>query len=483
MKVILGLDQGTTGSTALLMNTKGRILASSNQPFRQHFPRPGWVEHHPQDIIKSLGVAVHQALRQAQVKPQQIKAIGITNQRETVSLFRGQKALHPFIVWQDRRTADICKRLAKHQAGVIRKTGTPLDPYFSSTKIYWLKKHLKLSGRAKDIQFRTIDSFLLKELTGYEATECSNAHRTQLMNLKSLQWDSSLFSLFDVPEHWAPPILASEAMALKTKKLPFLPAGIPVQAILGDQQAALFGQSCLAPGEGKITFGTGAFILMNTGDRPIISKNKLVSTVGIQYANGTTHYAMEGSVFICGAWVQWLRDQLLMIQESSEIESLAKSIENSAGVSVVPALSGLGAPFWNATARGAILGLTRGSTRNAIARASLEALAFQNKALLEAMKRDVPRVRAKWKVDGGAVKNNLLMQIQANALGLNIHRPKNLEATAYGVALLAAKAQGYLSLQDIQKLWKVDRVFMPQPKTKTYYAQTYQKWLQHVKNV
>ena len=478
--MILGIDQGTTGSTAILLSEKGRLTARYTATVPQHFPQAGWVEHDPKEILSSVREAVLGVLHEANISPQQILCVGLTNQRETVSLFDGNKALHRFIVWQDRRTSADCKKLSSQRNKIFRRTGTPIDPYFSSTKISWLMKKLKVSKKNKSIRFRTIDSFLLKTFTGEDVIEASNAHRTQLLNLMSAKWDSNLLSAFKIPMHMCPEVIPSEGMNLKTKGLSFLPDGIPIQAVLGDQQAALFGQAAWKAGEGKMTFGTGAFILLNTGEKPVFSKNSLVSTIALQWKNGKRSYALEGSAFICGAWVQWLREQLGMIESSEQIEDLAKTVHESYGVLVIPALSGMGAPFWKPLLRGAILGLTRGSNKSHLARASLEALSFQNRALIDAMKKDNPRLRTHWKVDGGAVKNNLLMQIQSNVLGSKIFRPKNLEATATGAALLAAYAHQILSLKDIEEIWKVDRIFEPSKKQKTHYDSLYKNWIKQL---
>lgn len=483
MSFILGIDQGTTGTTAIILNQSAKVVASCNIPFEQHFPKAGWVEHHPNQIWESIERSVRAVIKKAKIKSTQIECIGITNQRETVSLFKGSKALHPFIVWQDRRTTEDCKKLSKFSKKIIAKTGTPIDPYFSSTKIAYLYKKLGLSKKDPNIRFRTIDSFLINKMTGEDVIEATNAHRTQLMNLKSGKWDPELFKIFGIPLSAHPELIPSQGMNLKTKRLSFLPDGIPIQACLGDQQAALFGQAAWRKGEGKITYGTGAFILVNTGENPIWSKNKMVSTLAIQWKNGKRQFAVEGSVFICGAWVQWLRDQLQIISQSGDIEGLAKRVENSNEVLVIPALAGMGAPFWKANLRGAILGLSRGSNRMHLARASLEALAFQNKALIDAIKKDAPRLKTKWKVDGGAVKNDLLMQIQSDALGLPIYRPKNLEATSTGVALLAGYSQGIFSMAQIKKSIQIERAFRPQLKKGVEMRKLYQIWYASVQNL
>ena len=364
--MILGIDQGTTGSTAILLSDEGRVLGNSTIAVPQHFPQPGWVEHDPKEILKSVGQAVLSILKQTGISAKKIRAIGLTNQRETVSLFENNRPLHRFIVWQDRRTASLCDTLKKHATFIQKRSGLPVDPYFSGTKILWLAKKLKLSRKNKGLRFRTIDSFLFQQLTGADVIEATNASRTSLLNLKKVSWDSDLFELFNISHAWAPSVIPSEGFSFKTKNVSFLPDGIPICAALGDQQAALFGQLGWSPGAGKITLGTGAFILLNTGTKAVFSKNNLVSTLALQWNSGHTLYALEGSAFICGAWIQWLRDQLQVLKTTSDSEIKSSQVKDSGGVFVVPALSGLGAPFWNPYLRGAILGLTRGSNQNHI---------------------------------------------------------------------------------------------------------------------
>lgn len=480
--MILGIDQGTTGSTAVILTPKGQIKGKATVAVKQHFPKAGWVEHDPKQILQSLGQAISTAITRARVSPNRIEVIGITNQRETVSLFEGRKALHRFIVWQDRRTSADCEAISPDSRKRIEEeTGLPIDPYFSSSKIRWLIKKLGLSSK-RDIRFRTIDSFLLKELTGEDATEISNAHRTQLLSLRSGKWSDELFDAFEIPKKFAPELIPSESMNFKTKALPFLPAGIPVQAVLGDQQAALFGQLGWKENSGKITFGTGSFILLNTGEKPVLSQHRLASTIALQWKDGKILYALEGSSFICGAWMQWLRDELQILKDVRDSERLAKKTKDSQGVSIIPALTGLGAPFWKPEMRGQIIGLTRGVGREEIALASLEALCFQNRALIDAMKKDAHREDFEWKVDGGASKNNLLMQIQADVLQAKVIRPKSFEATAVGVGLLAAHAQGMLSLKEIESLWKKDKDFRAQRSQKEKYDKLYDRWFSWIEN-
>lgn len=479
--MFLGIDQGTTGTTAVLISEKGQLMGSFTSAVPQHFPKPGWVEHDAEEIWSSVAKSVRQLLAKTKVKASKISSIGITNQRETVSVFsvrrKSEEALSRFIVWQDRRTSEICKALSENSARVEKMTGLPLDPYFSATKIYWLKKKLKLSERSP-VVFRTIDSFLLNRMTGANAVEATNASRTSLMDLNKIDWSDELFNIFSIPKTWAPEIIDSEGWNYTTKNCGFLPDGIPVRACLGDQQAALFGQAGWTPGSGKITYGTGSFVLLNTGTTPVFSKNKMVATLALKLNGKSPFYALEGSAFICGAWIQWLRDNLKILKSSEDSEILAKKAKTSGGVIVIPALTGLAAPFWKPNARGAILGLTRGSGRAEISRASLEALAFQNKALINGMIRDIPDLKTKWRVDGGAVKNNLLLQIQADILNLPLIRPKNLEATATGIAFLSAYSAGALSLEDIQKIWKQDAVFRPSKKNSKYLEGNYKHWLE-----
>lgn len=473
--MILGIDQGTTGTTAVVLSPKGKILGQKTTPVRQFFPKPGWVEHDPHQIWKAVGEAVVGALKKAGVSSKKIRCIGLTNQRETVSLFENDKALHRFIVWQDRRTSDFCEKLRGVESRIMEIAGTPVDPYFSASKISWLIRELKLS-RFKNIRFRTIDSFMISKMTGQNFIEATNASRTSLMDLRRAEWSEELFGVYDIPLEIAPKILPSQNSQLKTRGLSFLPDGIPVSGILGDQQAALFGQLGWKEGVGKITFGTGSFVLLNTGQKIVRSKTRLVSTLALQWANGQKDYALEGSVFICGAWIQWLRDQLGILRSSADSESLAKKVKSSEGVIVIPALSGMGAPFWNPNARGEILGLSRGSSKAHIARASLEALAFQNRALIDSMRADATLANENWRVDGGAAANHLLMQIQSNVLNSELVKPKNLEATAIGAALLAAHSEKILDLKEIEATWKKDRAFKPESE-RSAIEKLYQSWL------
>lgn len=469
---ILALDQGTTGTTVSILNAKGDVVARVNQEYRQLFPKPGWVEHKPEDIWRSVISTIETALKRARVKGIDIACIGITNQRETVVIWdrKSGKPVYNAIVWQDRRTADECDRLNAegHKELIRSKTGLVIDPYFSATKAKWILDHT-LGARSKaesgSLALGTIDTFLLWKLTGgaEHKTDVSNASRTLLMNLASGQWDDDLLRFFDVPRGLLPEIGDSSGAFGQTKGLKFLPDGIPITGIAGDQQAALFGQTCFEEGEAKCTFGTGSFLLMNTGTKVLRSSSGLLSTAAWRLrGQNEIVYALEGGAFICGAAVQFLRDQLGFIKTSREIEKLAAEVKDSGGVEFVPALTGLGAPHWDPHARGLICGLTRGTTRAHIARATLEAMALQNTQILLAMKSDLGEGIKSVRVDGGAAANSLLMQMQADYLGVDVVRPKMIETTSAGAAFLAGLGAGIFSnLEDIKKAWKVEKTFTP----------------------
>lgn len=467
---ILALDQGTTGTTATIVNEEGQVIATSDMDFPQIFPRPGWVEHDPEAIWSTVRETILAVIKKAKLASQQIRGIGITNQRETVVAWNRKtgEALHNAIVWQCRRTTDFCNQLSKNkvQAKYIQSTtGLVIDPYFSGSKIRWLLKNVKgASELAKKghLAVGTIDSFLLWRFTGgkVHATDVSNASRTQLMNIKTLAWDDRLLKIFSIPKSILPEIRPSSGVFGETHKLDFLIDDIPISGIAGDQQAALFGQTCFGAGEAKCTFGTGSFLLLNTGEKIVRSSKGMLTTVAWQIGKKKPIYALEGGAFICGAAVQWLRDGLGFISESSEVEKLAGSVEDSGGVEFVPALTGMGAPHWNAEARGLICGLTRGTTRAHVARATLEAMALQNAEILLAMQKDLKKKLLGMKVDGGATANNLLMQIQANVLGVPVIRPKVTETTVLGAALLAGLGCGlWASEKELLSLWQKDREF------------------------
>ncbi len=467
---ILAIDQGTTGSTALVIDHALGVRAKVNREYRQIFPNPGRVEHDLDDIWASVRAVVGEALSGAGIGASEVAAIGLTNQRETTALFDRQsgRALHHAIVWQDRRTAEACRELkeAGLEPKVRERTGLVLDPYFSGTKMRWLLDHVP-GARAKaergDAVFGTIDSFLVHRLTGGEVhvTDATNASRTLLMDLRTLAWDREMLALFGVPAASLPAIVASSGVVGTTKGLGWLPDGIPIAGLAGDQQAALVGQACFAPGESKCTYGTGAFLLMNTGPVPVASKSGLLSTVAWKLGEEVA-YALEGSSFIAGAAVQWLRDGLGIIQRAQDVEALAASVEDSGGVVFVPALAGLGAPHWRPEARGLLTGIDRGTTKAHLARAVLEGMAFQVYDLLEAMREDSGREVPVLKADGGASQNDLLMQFQADVLGVPVVRPKMVETTALGAAFLAGLGIGFWKdREDVRSVWQADRRFVP----------------------
>jgi len=473
-RYVVAIDQGTTGSTVLVLSETLEVISRGYAEFAQIYPQPGWVEHDPETIWASVTSALASAMATASIDVNRIAAIGITNQRETtVCIGRDGQPLHNAIVWQDRRTAARCAELrqAGHLAMVQGKTGLVLDPYFSGTKIEWLLRQvpgLKAQAAAGKARFGTIDTFLIHRLSGGEAwvSDPSNASRTLLYNIHQQKWDDELCGLLGVPQAALPKVVASQGACAKTRGVPGLPDGIPIAGIAGDQQAALFGQLCFAPGEAKCTYGTGAFLLMNTGTRLVPSKNGMLTTVAWQrpepVAPDEFHYALEGSAFIAGAMVQWLRDGLGIIKSASEIERLAHSVPDSGGVVAVPALAGLGAPHWRPEARGLLWGLTRGTERGHIARAVLEGIALQNCDLLTAMEADSGLKLSSLRVDGGAAQNNLLMQLQADLLGVEIVRPKMLESTALGAALLAGLGVGiWGSVSEVAAVYKIDHRFTP----------------------
>ncbi len=468
MRHVIAIDQGTTGSTVLVLDEKLAVRGRGYKEFPQIYPTPGWVEHDPEEIWKSVTVALAAALKG--IDPSSIAAIGITNQRETAILWdrKTGKPVHNAIVWQDRRTADRCAQLKADgkEARVKALTGLTLDPYFSGTKVSWMLHHvdgLAARARAGDVAFGTVDSYLVWRLTGgTHVTDVSNASRTLLFDLDTLAWSDELLEMIGVPRALLPEVVASSGPVGKTKGVPGVPDGVPIAGIAGDQQSALFGQACFTPGDAKCTYGTGAFILMNTGDKPVASKSGLLTTVGWKLSSGELRYALEGSAFIAGAAVQWLRDGLQFFSTATEIEALALSVPDSGGVIVVPAFAGLGAPHWRPDARGTITGLTRGTTRAHIARATLEGIALQNVDILRAMERDSGRALTTLRVDGGAAANNLLMQFQSDVLGVEIARPALVETTALGAAFLAGLGTGVWKDQDqVRATWREERRFKP----------------------
>ena len=467
--LVLAIDQGTTGTTALLVDASVRVVAKVNVEFPNHYPEPGHVEHDVDEIWHSVGEAVTGALAAAGATGASIGAIGVTNQRET-SLFWDRatgRAIHRALVWQDRRTADRCQALkdAGHEPLFKERTGLVLDPYFSGTKAAWLLDHVdgaRQRAAAGDLLFGTIDSWLCWRLCGEHVTDASNASRTLMFDLHRQAWDDELLGLLRVPRGCLPRVAESSEVYGHTRGLSFLPDGIPVAGLVGDQQGALFGQACFSEGHAKCTYGTGAFILMNTGSTPVASNHGMLTTVAWRLAGRPT-YALEGSAFVAGAAVQWLRDGLGLIESSAEIEALAAQVPDSAGVVFVPALTGLGAPHWRPDARGILTGLTRGTTRAHIARATLDGIALQIDEILGAMSQDLGSPLAQLRVDGGASANNLLMQRQADLVGVACVRPRVLETTGLGSALLAGLATGqWSSTDEVAAAWTEDRRFAPQ---------------------
>lgn len=467
---VLAIDQGTTGTTVALVDARGHLVASVNREFPQLYPRPGWVEQRPGDIWRSITRGIGALLREKRCRPSDIVAVGITNQRETALLWDSQsgEALNNAIVWQCRRTTDFCERLkaAGRENFVLRHAGLVLDPYFSGSKFRWLLHHtpgIKTKLRRGRVRAGTVDSYLLWHLSGgtVHGTDVSNASRTSLMNLRTLDWDSRLMELFQVPREIFPSLLPCSAVLGRTRGVRGLPDGIPIAGMAGDQQAALFGQACFSTGDAKCTFGTGSFILMNTGLEPLHSNSRLLTTVAWQLGQGRKPvYALEGGAFICGAAVQWLRDGLRIIRSAPQVEALAAQVEDSGGVEFVPALTGLGAPHWAPDARGLLCGVTRGTQRGHIARATLDAMALQNADILRAMESDLGRRMRPLRVDGGASENNLLMQIQADLLGRKIVRPRVLETTVLGAAYLAGLGVGlWKNTAELRRLWQVEREF------------------------
>jgi glycerol kinase len=467
---VLAIDQGTTSSRALILDRRLSLKGAGGVEFRQRFPKPGWVEHDFEDIWTSTLKAIGKAMRAAGAKPRDLQAIGITNQRETTLLWdrKTGKPIHHAIVWQDRRTADICNALKSQgkEPRIQEKTGLVLDAYFSGTKLQWLLENVKGArekAQAGGLAFGTIDSALLYRLTGgaVHATDVTNASRTLLMDLDRRAWDDELCALFQVPRSVLPVIKPSSGLFGATKGVRGLPDGIPITGIAGDQQSALFGQACFSEGEAKCTYGTGAFLLMNAGPRKVTSKHGLIGTVAWQVGNDVA-YALEGSAFIAGAVVQWLRDGLGVIKKSPDIEKLAASVPDSHGVTFVPALAGLGAPHWRPDARGLISGLDRGATVAHVARAALEGVAFEIYELAQAMAQDIGKPMPMFRVDGGMSANDLLMQFQADLLQTPIERPKMIETTALGAAFLAGLGTGlWPGTKELHATWRAGKRFTP----------------------
>ena len=488
MKYILSIDQGTTGSRAVIYDKRGRIIAGAYREFHQYFPRPGWVEHDPEEIWRSVNEAVCEALRKS---PRcEIEAIGITNQRETTVVWDRitGRPVYNAIVWQCRRTAGRCDaiKLKKTDARLItERTGLPVDAYFSATKIEWILKHVPgAMARAKSgrLCFGTMDTWILWKLSGgrEHATDYTNASRTMLFNIETLKWDEDMLKEFGIPRRILSEVKRSSGVFGYTAKIGRIASGIPISGIAGDQQAALFGQACFKPGDVKNTYGTGSFILLNSGRTRPRSKYGLIVTLGCGVSREPV-YVLEGAVFVAGAAIQWLRDGIRILASAAESEKLARSVDDNAGVYFVPAFVGLGAPYWNHASRGSIYGITRGITRGHIVRAAIEAMCYQTKDVLEAMRKDCGIKIRSLKVDGGAAANNFLCQFQSDILGIDVIRPGVIESTSLGAAYLAGLATGYWQdAHDIERRWRPDRIFVPKmPRARA--RRLYEDWLVAVK--
>ncbi len=484
---LLAIDQGTTGSRAFIFDGKGKILSKAYQEFKQYYPKPGWVEHDAEEIWDSCRNVIKKAVGLSGIKATQIAAIGITNQRETTVVWdrKTSKPAHRAIVWQCRRTAPMCQssELQNIKDVIRRKTGLVLDPYFSGTKIRWLLEHvpgLRQKAVKGEVAFGTIDSWLIWKLTGGKshATDMTNASRTMLFNIHTKKWDNEIVKTFKIPASMLPAVLHSSAEFGKTECAPLFPSGIPIKAVMGDQQSALYGQGCFAPGSVKNTYGTGCFMMLNTGSKFVGSKKGLLTTLACDI-HGHPVFALEGAVFIAGAVMQWLRDGLKIIKSSSESEKLIKGLKDTNGVYIVPAFTGLGAPYWDADARGVICGLTRGANAGHIIRAALESIAYQSKDVFEVMKKESGQNIPVLKVDGGACQNNFLMQFQADVLGARIIRPETIDSTVLGAAHLAGVQCGLYTVDDLEKFRRVEAEFIPRMPPKEV-TQRYSGWLSAV---
>lgn len=466
-KFILALDQGTSSSRAIVFDHEGNIRSTAQMEFTQYFPKPGWVEHNPMEIWSSEAAVIAEAITKMGINGKSIAAIGITNQRETTIVWDAEtgEPVYNAIVWQDRRTSEFCDTLRDKAEWIREKTGLIIDAYFSGTKIHWILENVpgaREKAEAGKLRFGTVDSWLVWQLTRGEVhvTDVSNASRTMLFNINTLQWDQELLDMLGIPLSMMPSVRSSSEVYGVTKTTLFAHE-VPIGGIAGDQQAALFGQMCTEPGSVKNTYGTGCFLLMNTGEKPILSKNNLLTTIAWKIGD-KVNYALEGSIFVGGSVVQWLRDGLGIIRSSSEIEALARTVEDNGGVYFVPALTGMGAPYWDQYAHGTICGITRGTTAAHIARAALEGIAFQTMDIVGAMEKDAGVPLSELKVDGGASRNNLMMQFQADILGASVIRPQVTETTAMGACYLAGLAVGYWSsLDEIKAQWQAERVFVP----------------------
>ena len=469
-KFILALDQGTSSSRAIVFDHEGNICSTAQMEFTQYFPKPGWVEHNPMEIWSSEAAVIAEAITKIGINGKDIAAIGITNQRETTIVWDAEtgEPVYNAIVWQDRRTSAFCDTLRDKADFIREKTGLIIDAYFSGTKIRWILDNVpgaREKAEAGRLRFGTVDSWLVWQLTRGEVhvTDVSNASRTMLFNIHTLQWDKELLELLNIPISMMPQVRSSSEVYGMTKTTIFAHE-VPIGGIAGDQQAALFGQMCTEPGSVKNTYGTGCFLLMNTGEKPILSRNNLLTTVAWKIGD-VVNYALEGSIFVGGSVVQWLRDGLGIIRSSSEIEALAETVEDNGGVYFVPALTGMGAPYWDQYAHGTICGITRGTTAAHIARATLEGIAFQTMDIVGAMEKDAGVKLSELKVDGGASRDNLMMQFQADILDTSVIRPRVTETTAMGACYLAGLAVGYWSsLDEIKRQWQAERVFTPSGK-------------------
>ena len=467
MKYILSIDAGTTSSRAILFDKHGQAQATAQYEFPQYFPKESWVEHNAKEIWTTQLKAIKEVIASQGITLDEIGAMGITNQRETTVIWdrKSGEPVHNAIVWQDRRTASICDTLQTHASTFLRKTGLLLDAYFSGTKIKWIldsNPNLRKRAEAGELAFGTIDTWLIWNLTKGKThtTDVTNASRTLLFNIHTLEWDTELLRLLNIPVSLLPKVVSSSEVVGETEAS-ILGKAIPISGIAGDQQAALFGQLCINPGDVKNTYGTGCFCIMNTGGKAVVSQNKMLTTIGWQL-NGKVTYALEGSVFIAGALVQWLRDQLQIIKAAPDIEALANTVDDNGGVTFIPALSGLGAPYWDPEATGAIMGITRGTQKGHIARAALEAIALRSRDIIIEMQKDAGVSFDRLKVDGGASNNDLLMQIQANVLNKKVIRPDTTETTALGAAFFAGLAVGFWKDEkELQTIWKENKAFHP----------------------
>ncbi len=474
-KYILAIDAGTTSSRAIIFDHNGTPKGISQHEFTQYFPKESWVEHDGVEIWETQLKAINEVLESSKIKPVQIHAMGITNQRETTLIWNRKtgKPVHKAIVWQDRRTSGICENLQKEgkEKQFYEKTGLILDAYFSGTKIKWIldqDPELRKAAEQGELAFGTVDSWLIWNLTKGQVhvTDVTNASRTLLFNIHELKWDNELLETLDIPRALLPKVVSCSEKVGETE-LSLFNHCIPIAGIAGDQQAALFGQMCIKPGDVKNTYGTGCFCIMNTGTTPVVSKNKMLTTIGYQI-DGKVNYALEGSVFVAGAVVQWLRDQLGMINDASEIEALAQTVENNGGVTFISALAGLGAPYWDPHATGSILGITRGTQKGHIARAALEAIALRVREIVIEMQKDANTTFKSLKVDGGASNNNLLMQTQADLIKADVIRPQTTETTAIGAAFFAGLATGYWeSVESLVEIWSIDQKFSPNSNSTT----------------